>query len=162
MFSATNVLNNNRSNTFDDKHIRRQTHSTTDTFDDKYIRRQTHSTTDAFAISFSHAEFNINEVFRNDNRRHVYNIDDYVYFVVINKTFKNQLVQFFFHMYRDNIYDFFVVFAIQNLKKIDDSDVMNLVLKLFVRRRRIIQIIHEIHALSQKKLYFIETKNEKN
>ena len=65
-------------------------------------------------------------------------------------------------MYRDNIYDFFVVFAIQNLKEIDDNDVMNFVLKFLVRRRRIIQIIHEIHALSQKKLYFIETKNERN
>ena len=117
-------------------------------------------TTNAFAINLSHAVFNTNEVFRNDNRRHVYNIDDYVYFVVVNKTLKNQLVQFFSHIYRDNIYEFFVCFAIQNFEKIDDSDVMNFVLKLLVRRRRIIQIIHEIHALSQKKLYLIETKNE--
>ena len=119
-------------------------------------------TTNVFAINFSHVVFNINEVFCSDNRRHVYNIDNYVYFVAVNKTLKNQLVQFFFYIYRGNIYAFFVVYTIQNLKKIDNNDVMNFVLKLFVRRRRIIQIIHKIHILNQKKLYFIKTKNEKN
>lgn len=49
---------------------------------------------------------------------------------------------------------------IQDLAEQDGSDVMDPVLELPVRRRRVIQTIHGVLSLSREKLYLIEAKDE--
>ena len=104
----------------------------------------------------------INELFNKINRRHVYNIDNYVYLNSIKNIIKKRLTQLFIYIYRRKVYAFLIIFAIQKLYETNDSFIINLVLDFFVYRFRDAQIIHALYILNYNKLYFIDALNNDN
>ena len=95
----------------------------------------------------------------NNNRRHVYNFNDYLHVEQI----KNRIAQFFSHIYRRRTYDFVIVNVVK-FEIVDKSsywnEIMNSILALFVYRLQNTQIVYDFLAINDDILYLIETSYE--
>ena len=94
-----------------------------------------------------------------NNRRHVYNLNDYLHVGQI----KDRIAQFFSHIYRRRTYGFVVVNVVES-EIVNRSDywdeIMNSVLVLSAYRLQDTQIVYDLLAVSDDILYLIETSYE--
>ena len=92
----------------------------------------------------------------NNNRRHVYNLNDYLHVEQI----KNRIAQFFSHIYKRRTYDFVVINVVKS-EMIDKSnywnEIMNSIFALFVYKLQNKQIVYNFLAINDDILYLIET-----
>ena len=94
-----------------------------------------------------------------NNRRHVYNLNDYLHVEQI----KNRIAQFFSHIYRRRTYDFVMINVVKS-EMIDRSnywdEIMNSIFALFAYRLQNTQIVYDLFAVNDDILYLIETSYE--
>ena len=104
----------------------------------------------------------VEKIFHNNNRRHVYNVKNFVH---IKNDVKDQITQFFFHIYRRHIYCFVII---NKMKIIDEimnevdiiEHIMNSILNLFVHRLVVEQKIYDLSTLTNDFFYFITASHE--
>ena len=106
----------------------------------------------------NHAE----KIFHNNNRRHVYNVKNFVH---IKNDVKSQITQLFSHIYRRHIYCFVIVNRVKIIDEIVNEvetikHTLNLVLDLFVHRFVVEQDIYDLSTLTSDLLYFITASHE--
>lgn len=88
--------------------------------------------------------------FHSDNRRHVYNVNDYLQIDDI----KSRLAQCFSHIYRRIIYDFVIINEMISVLENHDF-LLDSVLSLSVYKHLNAQTIYELFTVKNVLLYFI-------
>ena len=100
--------------------------------------------------------------FYNNNKRHVYNVKNFVH---IKNDVKNQITQFFSHIYRRHIYCFVIVNKVKIIDEIINEvetikHILNSVLNLFVHRFVVEQNIYDLSMLTSDFFYFITASHK--
>ena len=113
-------------------------------------------------VYFNSFKNHVEKVFHNNNRRHVYNVKNFVH---IKNDVKNQITQLFFHIYRRHIYCFVIVNRVKIIDEIVDEieiikHILNSVLYFFVHRLVVEQDIYDLSTLTSDFFYFITTSHE--
>ena len=104
----------------------------------------------------------VEKVFHNNNRRHVYNVKNFVH---IKNDVKNQITQFFSHIYRRHIYCFVIVNKVKIIDEIINEietikHILNSVLDFLVYRLVVEQDIYDLSTLTNDFFYFITASHE--
>ena len=104
----------------------------------------------------------VEKIFHSNNRRHVYNVKNFVH---IKNDVKNQITQFFSHIYRRHIYCFVIVNRVKIIDEIINEieiikHILNSILDLFVHRFVVEQNIYNLSTLTNDFFYFITTSYE--
>ena len=102
-------------------------------------------------------ENKINNVFNNNNHRHVYKIKNYLNIERI----KNRLTQCFIYTYRNQIYDFLIIDKIDSMFD-DYDDLFDSMLNFSIYKQFEMQIIYNLLDIRNEMLYLIKTSSKSN